>query len=237
MPALSYHRQPDLRHRPGLDWFGGASGLALLAAEQLAIKRVLAGCPALPWAWFGVDAADPPTGNRGVLLHRGGPGWTGAMRCRLPLPLASESFGLVLIQHVLDADDDHHGLLEECARILAPGGVLWLAALNPWTPYRARWARTGLRSHDAGRWQAELQRAGFPAGSVSLQWLGPHWEVGPGSVGVGATDRFRAGIALTINKRVLAAQPPALLRSLRWQAGSPGVARQSVTSRRKLPPR
>jgi SAM-dependent methyltransferase len=217
MPAFASQRQT---HPSPLDWFGSEAGQGLLAAEAGAVQRVLAACPALPWLWLGAPAASPPlAAGRGVMLRGDHRQWGGAVRCGLPLPLASETFGAVLLQHVLDDGLDTDDLLGECARVLAPGGTLWLAALNFWAPYRARWARSGLRTRDPGRWQAALRRAGFAGDSISMQWLGPHWRVGHGDAGVGATDRFRAGLALTVNKRVWAAIPPARLHRLRWQAG------------------
>jgi SAM-dependent methyltransferase len=41
------------------------------------------------------------------------------------------------LQHVLGADRvDPIALIEECARVLVPGGRLALLALNPLSPYR-----------------------------------------------------------------------------------------------------
>jgi SAM-dependent methyltransferase len=244
MPALSSHRQPGIP----LAWFASPAGQGLLAVEAAAMQRVLAACPAMPWAWLGVAGAVPPEapGNRGVLLRRNDhgsstsridaaglrTGFNGAVRCTLPLPLANESFGAVLLQHTLDDATDSGALLGECERILAPGGTLWLAALNPWSPYRARWARTGLHARVTGAWQASLRRAGFALDSVSLQWLGPHWRVAQGDVGVGVgmADWLRAGIALSVCKRVHALIPPTPLRNLRWQTGS--AARTAAIMRR-----
>jgi hypothetical protein len=217
MPAPPSGRQPGF----ALDWFAGAAGQGLVAVESSAVARILAGCPALPWVWIGAPAIPaPPAGRRGLLLRRGAGGLLGDLRCRLPLPLASETFGAVLLQHALDDDGDVPAMLGECARILVPGGTLWLAALNPWTPYRARWARTGLHARDPGTWQSQLRRAGFATNSVRLQWLGPHWRAGHGEAGVGARDRLRAGIALSVSKRAYGAIPGAVLRRLRWQPGA-----------------
>lgn len=221
MPAPAAGRQPA----SVLDWFAGAAGQGLLAAESGAVDRVLAACPALPWVWIGAPAVPPPPpGLRGLLLRRGDDGLLGDLRCRLPLPLASETFGAVLLQHALDEHCDIAAVLGECARIVAPGGTLWLAALNPWTPYRLRWARSGLRARDPGRWQVQLRRAGFAIDSVRLQWLGPHWRIGHGAAGVGARDRLRAGLALSVSKRTRGVIPGAPLRQLRWQAGGAGGA-------------
>ena len=228
MPALHPSRQPEQpdpgpeRALLGTAWFAGPRGQALLQAEARAMERVLAGVPALPWVCIGAEGADCPysESGRGLYLRRGATGFEGALRCGLPWPLASETFGAVLLQHALDDRfGDTGAVLDECMRILAPGGVLWLAALNPWSPYRARWWRAGLGAHGPGYWQAALARAGFAADAVSLQWLGPRWRLDDTEAGIGAADRLRAGIALTVSKRVLAAIPPAALRKLRLQTG------------------
>ncbi|AWV06941.1 class I SAM-dependent methyltransferase [Marilutibacter maris] len=228
MPALHPSRQPEQPNAgpqsgaAGPLWFAGPRARSLLRAETRAMERVLAGIPALPWVCVGAEGAECPhsESGRGLHLRRGAGGFDGALRCALPWPLASETFGAVLLQHALDDGfGDTEAVLGECMRILAPGGVLWLAALNPWSPYRARWWRAGLSAHGPGYWQATLARAGFPADAVSLQWLGPRWRPDDGEAGVGAADRLRAGIALTVSKRVHAAIPPAALRKLRLQTG------------------
>lgn len=227
MPRVRTMRQSE----PALDWYSSAPGQGLLAVEQAAMARVLAQNTATApgWLWLGVPGATPPESERrrGVLLRRdaglgvrAGGGFIGDVRCALPLPIASESLGVVLVQHVLDDAPPGDALLDECARVLSPSGVLWLAVLNPWSPYRARWLRSGLRAHDPGRWQRRLHGAGFAIDSLSLQWLGPRWRSAHGDIGVGAVDRLRAGIALTVSKRTLAAIPPAPLRALRLQVGS-----------------
>lgn len=251
MPALVPSRQPAGL----LTWFGTAAGQGLLAVEAAAMARVLTTTPALPWCWLGVPGAVPPEaagtpgGGRGVLLRRDGGGpdpardpptrdlsFDGALHCGLPLPLANETFGAVLLQHALDDGLDPDGLLGECERILAPGGTLWLAALNAWSPYRVRWARTGLHARVTGVWQASLRRAGFALDSVSLQWLGPRWRLDRGDVGVGMHDWLRAGIAMSVNKRVRAVVPPTPLRVLRWQgAAHPRMTLESAAPRRACP--
>jgi SAM-dependent methyltransferase len=222
MPVVAASRQSE----GPLAWFGSAAGLGLLAVEAAAMARVLASIPALPCCWLGVPGVVPPElrGGRGVLLRREGgfdqPVFGGAVRCSLPLPLANETFGAVLLQHTLDDGCDADALLGECERILAPGGTLWLAALNPWSPYRARWARTGLHARVTGAWQASLRRAGFALDSVNLQWLGPRWRMDHGDVGVGMNDWLRAGIALSVNKRVHALAPPTARASFRLQGAA-----------------
>lgn len=217
MPADAARSQPD----DAFGWFDQPAGQSLLAAENPAIERVLAACPALPWLWLGLPAATAPAaGGRGVLLQRSACQWGGVLRCSARLALASESFGAVLVQHALDGGSDTAAVLDECSRVLVPGGTLWLAALNPWTPYRLRWAHSGLRARDPGRWQVMLRSSGFSGDSVRLHWLGPHWRVDRGAAGVGLADRVRAGLALTVSKRAHATVPPRPLRQLRWQTGT-----------------
>jgi SAM-dependent methyltransferase len=223
MPSLALDRQPE----GPLAWFGTQAGQGMLAVEAAAMARVLAGMPALPWCWLGVPGAVPPepARGRGVLLRRDESGFDdlrfeGAVRCGLPLPLANESFGAVLLQHTLDDGFEADELLYECERVLAPGGTLWLAALNAWSPYRARWARTGLHARVTGAWQSSLRRAGFALDSVHLQWLGPRWRMDNGDVGVGMNDWLRAGIALTVNKRVHSLIPQVPKHSFRLQGAA-----------------
>ena len=223
MPSLAPVRQSE----GPLAWFGTQAGQGLLAVEAAAMARVLAGIPALPWCWLGVPGAVPPevARGRGILLRRDGSHFgdlrfDGAVRCGLPLPLANESFGAVLLQHTLDDGFDTDELLYECERVLAPGGTLWLAALNAWSPYRARWTRTGLHARVTGRWQASLRSAGFALDSVHLQWLGPRWRMDNGDIGVGMHDWLRAGIALSVNKRVHSAIPQMPKHSFRLQGAA-----------------
>lgn len=222
MPSVRPQRQPGA----GLDWYGSSAGEDLLQAEQAATARMLGACAGPRWAWLGVRAAAAPplppgaTARQAVLLHRTATGFEGTVRCALPLPFASESLSLVLIQHALDDAVAVNGVLAECERVLMPGGRLWLAVLNPWSPYRALWMRSGLRAHDPGYWQARLRAAGFATDGVSVQWFGPRWRRERGDAGVGALDRLRAGVALTIDKRVRAVIPPTRLAALRLQPGA-----------------
>lgn len=217
MPAFTYQRQPGIRAEAPLDWFHGTAGSAILASEEVAVRRVMAMCPALPWLWIGAPAAVAPQAPRGIRLYRRRDGFSGDLRCRLPLPIASECFGAIFLQHALDDGLEAQDVLEECARLLAPGGRLWLATLNPWTPYRVRWSGAGLRAKGAGAWQSALRRAGFPSAATRVQWLGPRWQPRSEDSGIGFTDRFRSVLALSAGKQVQGLIPPTALRQLHWQ--------------------
>ncbi len=219
MPAPRPPRQPE----PPLPFFGGGAGRGVLAAEAAAMARALASMPSLPWLWIGACGAGAPALDRprGVRLQHTGPGATalprygGDLHCTVPWPIANDSVGMVLVQHAAEDIVDAQALLDECARVLVPGGTLWLSVLNPFSPYRARWWRGGLRVRGLGTWQSRLRRAGLVADSLSVQWLGPYWRTDRHDSGVAALDRLRAGVAITVVKRVHAAVPRHPLRRLR----------------------
>jgi len=63
------------------------------------------------------------------------------------LPWQDDAFRLIVAQHVGDALPSSGDLLDELARVLAPGGVLLWFGLSPWSPWLAwiHWqARSGL---------------------------------------------------------------------------------------------
>jgi len=210
MPAAASHRQPE-----PLAWFGTADGQRLLAAEQQRIAAILAAKAAAPTLWL------HPGGGAGVsvvaadvtLRARPG-GFDGTLRCGPSLPLASDSFSAVVLQHV--SENGVRGVLAECARVLEPGGRLWMFALNPVSPYRLRWRRTGLSIRGPGRWRRNLEDAGLDCSQHPPQWLGPAWR---GSGSGSAPSMMRAICLLQADKR----GPDLILRPSRpprWQGGA-----------------
>ena len=72
-----------------------------------------------------------------VRLHAQGDQLRGAIICSgRALPIEDESFQLVFAQHVGDAQAEER-LVEEVARVLAPGGLLLWSGFNPWSPWLA----------------------------------------------------------------------------------------------------
>lgn len=208
MPAAASHRQPE-----PLAWFGTPDGQRLLAAEQQAISRILAAKAATPTLWLHPGGtAGVSVVAAGLSLRATGNGFDGPLRCGTALPLASDSFSAVVLQHV--PENGARALLEECARVLEPGGRLWMFTLNPVSPYRLRWRRTGLSIRGPGRWRRYLQAAGLDGSAHAPQWLGPAWRNGSRS-----PERMRAVCLLQADKRgpdliLTPSRPP------RWQTGA-----------------
>ena len=216
MPSL-----PDNRAAEPLAWWGTPAGQALLAGEQEVIVPSLQARPASPWLWLAPDSVaigdDPPP--RGLRLHRRDGLLAGPLRCRLPLPLPTEAFGSVVVQHVLD-DGALDGLLAECARVLEPGGRLWLFALNPWSPYRAHWRKSGQHARDPRDWQARLRGAGLYLAGGEVRYLGPVWRTEPSRAQPPAVlAGLRAICLLEAESRVAGLVPPAPAQR-RWNTGA-----------------
>lgn len=177
MPLSAFRRQPDPAAADA--WFAGRAGQAILASEAECLRVALQQRPGQAGIWFAPAAADAACGVTAAGLLRlrwDDGGFAGDLRCGLPLPLASESCGLVIVQHLADAVDDPAALFDECARVLLPGGWLWLLALNPLAPYRLRWRGRGLRVSEPVTWRRRLRAAGLVPDPLS-QGLGPTWEV------------------------------------------------------------
>lgn len=218
MPVLQISRQPD-----ALAWFDSVRGQPLLAAEQALIAAAMASRPAQqPWLWLAPRAPEPPIPElprRTLALHRQQDGFSGSLRCGLPLPLPNESIGNLVIQHALD--DGRDGLLDECARVLEPGGRLWLFTLNPWSPYRARWRHSGLVARDPQAWRRSLCSLGLQPRREGVDYLGPVWRMTSGPVNPvkSRSGRLRAACLLQFEKRSAALIPPAPV-ARQWQAGA-----------------
>lgn len=211
MPAASTPGQPDA----ALAWFGTDAGQALLLNETDAIAALLEQGRGLPWLWLApcLPACDQPPSEplapglagRGLRLAPAESGWMGGARCGLPLPLASESVGVVVLQHVLRRDGGDETLLAECVRILVPGGRLGLFALNPLAPYRWHWRGQGLRSAEPLGWRRRLRAAGLDPEPLS-QGVGPTWRAAS-EAGLQQGVGLRAAYLLRAEKRVLPLTP------------------------------
>ncbi|WP_334177892.1 class I SAM-dependent methyltransferase [Pseudoxanthomonas sp.] len=212
MPAFAFTRQPD-----ALAWFGSDHGGPILASEHARVSQALTSRTPQPWLWVSPEGGDTPfqtasaPATRGVRLRAtaGSHRLAGHVRCGLPLPLPTESVGVIVLQHVLEAGDPQP-LLQECSRILEPGGRLWLFVLNPWSPYRLRWRGAGLVPRALPQWRLQLAAAGLVMSEHVLHY-GPVWRGVPEAPGHGPAS-FRAARLLEAEKRVASLIPPAPMR-------------------------
>lgn len=189
------------------DWFASASGRAVLDSEAPLVAHALGARPAQPWLWLAPSSAtaagDLP--DRGLRLRPDGSQWRGSVRCALPWPLPNGSIGAIVVQHGLQTAAGAAPLLAECSRVLAAGGVLWLLALNPLTPYRWRWRGSALLAAEPLTWRRRLRQAGLTPAPVS-HGLGPRWAVEADAV-IQQGPGLRAAYALRADKRVLPLTP------------------------------
>lgn len=216
MPALSPTGQPDELSA----WFRSGPGCAVLESELGLVAAALAERAGQPWLWLSPSLPGTvPARGRGLALAGTARGWSGAVSCGLPLPLPSEAFGTVVLQHVATSAAQAAALLEETARILVPGGRVWLFALNPLAPYRWRWRGLGVRVSEPLTWRRRLRAAGLHPDPVS-RGIGPGWKMvvsaqpqdGPG---------LRAAYAIRAEKRSLPLTPVRGRGALRLPQGMP----------------
>ena len=146
-------------------------------------------------------------------------GFEGPLRCGLPLPLASDSCGVVVVQHLADISAETATLLDECARVLVPGGRLWLLALNPLSPYRLRWRGQGPRVSEPVTWRRRLRIAGLAPEAVS-RGVGPTWRVAP-EPAVQDGAGLRAAFLLRAEKRRSPMTPLRTPAKARFEPGLP----------------
>lgn len=172
MPLPSLTGQPD----SASNWFASTPGQCLLQSESVALHEALGERPGQPWLWLSpLHDRQLEAAGRGLRLQPVPSGWQGDVCCALPLPLANASLATVVIQHAARSKGSEM-LLAECARVLVPGGRLWLFALNPLSPYRWRWKGHGLRTSEPMPWRRRLRAAGLQPDAVS-SGLGPRWRV------------------------------------------------------------
>lgn len=224
MPVPASPRQPDLPSDPtppGSAWFAGSAGRAVLESEAEVVLKAAGERPGQPWLWLAAGEAPPTVAAHGLALHVDGMRLEGAVRCALPLPIASESMGTVVLQHAGDVSADPAALVAECVRVLLPGGRLWLLALNPLGPYRWHWSGKGVRGWEPVSWRRRLRSAGLVPEVVS-QGVGPRWGIAP-SPGLQDGAGLRAAFLLRAEKRVSPLTPIRAQPSLRLQTGLPAA--------------
>ncbi|MEO5962889.1 MAG: methyltransferase domain-containing protein [Thermomonas sp.] len=221
MPA--FRRQPA--PAAAATWFADPAGQMVIASEADVLRAVARECPDQPGLWLqpgvvdmgDIDCLEAP----GVRLHAAGAGFAGDIRCGSVLPFANECCGVVVVQHLADISAEPSCLLNECARVLIPGGRLWLLALNPLAPYRLRWQGQGPRAAEPFTWRRRLRAAGLVPDPVS-HGIGPTWAIALNphlQDGAG----LRAAFMLRAEKRRIPLTPMRATRKLRLQTGLPAA--------------
>ncbi|HVQ33856.1 MAG TPA: hypothetical protein VMS49_07930 [Lysobacter sp.] len=222
MPPHGFRRQPEQPEAPlAGHWFAGPAGRAVLDSEDEIVRLAATERPGQPWLRLAPTDGLAPAGERELSLHVAGGAFQGPVRCGLPLPLPSESMGTVVLQHVADGPVVPAVVLEEAARVLVPGGRLWLLALNPLAPYHLRWIRQGPSASEPIRWRRRLRAAGLVPEAVS-QGVGPRWDILPNATlqqGAG----MRAAFLLRAEKRVSPLTPLRARPALRFDTGVPAA--------------
>ena len=210
MPAAPFPRQAAVSA-----WFEKEGADAMRAVEHPHLLEQLRASPSQPWLWLAPCAAwcpEPAPAGRGLRLHRQAAGWGGDVCCTLPLPLPSEAVNAIVLQHPVAAELDP--LLAECARVLMPGGRLWLTLLNHHSPYRSHWQWRGMRPPTAMRCRASLQREGLRIRAT--QHVGPVWSETAGAAGK-TLPALRAVCVLECEKRTSAFIGPEKVQPVGWR--------------------
>ncbi len=223
MPVPAFRRQPDHRQpepAAAAAWFASLAGQAVLASETDLLRQAAQERPGQPGLWLGPSGMGESEVELPLLrLRAAAHGFEGDVRCTLPLPLPSDCCGVVIVQHLADISSDPAALLDECARVLLPGGRLWLLALNPLSPYRLRWRGQGPRVAEPISWRRRLRAAGLAPDAVTRA-LGPVWGIAPEPAlqdGAG----LRAAFLVRAEKRRSPLTPTRQPAKPRWQAGMP----------------
>jgi SAM-dependent methyltransferase len=150
-----------------------------------------------------------------------------------PLPFVNDAFELVLLRHALEVVPAPSALLAEAVRVLAPGGVLVLTGVHPfsgWAPW-LYWRARGIRPvlQFPLQLKQSLQQAGLDierARRVGRLWPG---TTPASATGMGA---WGGGYVLVARKRHRAATPlrikPVPIRVPANGQLSPGTRRSSA---------
>ncbi len=135
----------------------------LLAAETAELHDALKRCVGRDALQVSTMPHDVPPAlarlHGWVRLRLNDTGYVGAVRARTDeaLPFRNDTFDLIVLKHVLEVVSSPREVLSEMARVLAPGGVLALTGVHPWSGWLPWWL-----------WQ---RRSLPPPPALLRQWL------------------------------------------------------------------
>jgi hypothetical protein len=159
---------------------------ALFAREIAALASIVAGVYGnyglfmRPHATARLALPEHLLGNMVELTPAGRGQFEGALRCTpWQLPFASESFKLLIAQHVLEQIDSPEQCAAELARVLAPEGVALILGFNPfgsWRPWLA-WQAVRAKPHlclrSAHAWRVHFAREQID--TLQIRFPGSLW--------------------------------------------------------------
>jgi len=168
-------------------------------------------------------------------LHARGDALGGDIVCSAKaLPVENEAFQLVFAQHIGDVQAGGNGLVEEIARVLAPGGLLLWSGFNPWSPWLAwiHWHTRGggavPQTLNVDALRRRLIRSKLAP--LAIDYLGGYWPQQAALGDDAAPSRFARFMSPLRGAYLLAARKQrAVLTPLR-----PRVARKSVALNPRL---
>ena len=168
-------------------------------------------------------------------LHARGDALGGDIVCSAKaLPVENEAFQLVFAQHIGDVQAGGNGLVEEIARVLAPGGLLLWSGFNPWSPWLAwiHWHTRGggavPQTLNVDTLRRRLIRSKLAP--LAIDYLGGWWPERGAVLDDGAPSRLARFLSPLRGAYLLAARKQrAVLTPLR-----PRVARKSVALNPRL---
>jgi SAM-dependent methyltransferase len=186
---------------------------SLLAQETVVLAPGLQRCAGSHALLLSVAREDVPPvlpllGNW-TRLNMAAGGYGGDVRAHgdEALPFLDDAFDLVLMRHALEVSSAPQALLEEATRVLAPGGVLALTGLHPfsaWMPWMLwRMRGHGLAVHSPILLERWVRR--FELDIERVERVGALWP--GGRVGLDASHAFGGGYVLIARKRRRIATP------------------------------
>jgi SAM-dependent methyltransferase len=195
------------------DIYTSAPLRGLLAEETVALVPELQRCSGTHALLLSAAQQDAPPvlpllGNW-TRLSMDADRYVGDLRGRIdePLPFLNDAFDLVLLRHALEVSSTPQALLEEASRVLAPGGVLALTGLHPfsawlpWMMWRTRGRAPAMRSPLLlERWVRRID-----LDIERVERVGRPWP--SSNVGLDAAHAFGGGYLLIARKRRRMATP------------------------------
>jgi SAM-dependent methyltransferase len=195
------------------DIYSSAPLRNLLAEETVALAPGLQRCSGTHALMISVAADDRPPvlpllGNW-TRLSVAGQQYGGDLTARAdePLPFVDDAFHLVLLRHALEVSTTPQDMLEEASRVLAPGGVLALTGLHPFSAWLP-WMMWRTRGHAPSMHSPLLLERWVRRRELDIERIERVGRLWPSShAGLDATHALGGGYLLIARKRRRMATP------------------------------